>query len=147
MLFMTLLLELASHRRSFWTLWWVICPLPRLIDISEVEGPIRRLDRGSEWEPIKILLQRDKLDYVLKTQTRVPTRTCQGHVVTTDLPTLGTSPQPIQSRSTTQEAKDLSNLRSPRRTVLIVRVESPRRPGRRSTCAGRTVCKSNPNLQ
>jgi hypothetical protein len=40
----------------------------------------------------------------------VPTRTCQDHVVTTDLPTLGISPKPITSGSTTQEAKDLGNL-------------------------------------
>jgi hypothetical protein len=48
---------------------------------------------GSEWEPIKILLQRENLAFVLKSQPRIPTRVCQGHIVTTDLPTLGTHPK------------------------------------------------------
>jgi hypothetical protein len=39
-----------------------------------------------------------------------PTRACQGRVVTTDLPTLGTSPKQIPSESATQEANDLGNL-------------------------------------
>jgi hypothetical protein len=34
-----------------------------------------------------------------------------------DLPTLGTNPNSKQHRSATQEAEDLGNLRSPRRTV------------------------------
>jgi hypothetical protein len=52
---------------------------------------------GSEWEPIKILLQRENSAYSPHSQPRIPTRVCQGHVVTTDLPTLGTNPK--QSRS------------------------------------------------
>jgi hypothetical protein len=43
-----------------------------------------------------------------KITNKVPIRTCQGHVVTMDLPTIGTSPKPIQNRSTTLEAKDLA---------------------------------------
>jgi hypothetical protein len=73
------------------------------------EGPIMRPERGgSEWEPIKILLLRQNSAYTPNSQIRIPTRVCQGHVVTTDLPTLGTNPKQSQSRSTTQEAKDLA---------------------------------------
>jgi hypothetical protein len=79
----------------------------------------------SEWEPIKILLRRDELDYVPKSQLRIPTRACQGYVVTTDLPALGTSPNATQSKSRTQEVKDLGCLQD---------------PGVLSTLRGRTVC-------
>jgi hypothetical protein len=84
----------------------------------EGEGPIRRPERGgSEWELIKILLQRENPAYVPNSQPRIPTRVCQGHVVTMDVPTLGTNPKQSGSRSTTQEAKDLATLRSATRTV------------------------------
>jgi hypothetical protein len=51
--------------------------------------------------------KKDELGYTQKSQARVHTRTCQGHVVTMNLPTLATSPKPIQRGSTTQEVKDL----------------------------------------
>jgi hypothetical protein len=44
---------------------------------------------GSEWEPIKILLK--NLAYAPKSLPNNLARTCQDHVVTTDLLTLGTS--------------------------------------------------------
>jgi hypothetical protein len=65
---------------------------------------------GSEWEPIKILLLRENSAYTPNSELRVPTRVCQGHVVTTDLPTLGTNSKRSQSGSTNQEAKDLAVL-------------------------------------
>jgi hypothetical protein len=46
---------------------------------------------GSEWEPIKIILQRENLAYDPNSQLRIPTRVCQGSVVTADLPTLRTN--------------------------------------------------------
>jgi hypothetical protein len=64
--------------------------------------------------------------YTPNSQLRIPTRVCQGHVVTTDLPTLGTNPNSIQHGSTTQKAKDLGNLESARRTVCSVRADCPR---------------------
>jgi hypothetical protein len=64
--------------------------------------------------------------YTPNSQLRIPTRVCQGHVVTTDLPTIGTNPNSIQHRSTTQKAKDLGNLESTRRTVRSVRADCPR---------------------
>jgi hypothetical protein len=73
---------------------------------------------GSEWEPIKILLLRENSAYTPNSQPRIPTRVCQGHVVTTDLPTLGTNPKRSRSGSTKQEAKDLVVLRTLWRTVL-----------------------------
>jgi hypothetical protein len=60
---------------------------------APVEGPIRRPERGGEWEPIQILLLRENSAYTPNSQLRVPTRVCQGHVVTTVLPTLGTNPK------------------------------------------------------
>jgi hypothetical protein len=44
---------------------------------------------GSEWEPIKILLK--NLAYAPKSLPKNLAHTCEDHVVTTDLPTLGTS--------------------------------------------------------
>jgi hypothetical protein len=70
-----------------------------------------------------------------KTTSKGSHRTCQGHVITTDLPTLVKSPKPIQSGSTTQEAKDLSYLRGAGWTLLNVRADCPRE-GRRPS-AGR----------
>jgi hypothetical protein len=68
---------------------------------------------GSEWVPIKVFLRIAELNYAPKSQVRVPTQTCQGHIVRMDLPTVGTSPKQIQSGSTTLEAKDLGNLQWP----------------------------------
>jgi hypothetical protein len=48
--------------------------------------------------------------YVPNSQPRIPTRACQGRLVTTNLPTLGTSPKLIQRGSRTQKARDLGNL-------------------------------------
>jgi hypothetical protein len=64
--------------------------------------------------------------YVPNSQPRVPTRVCQGHVVTTDLPTLGTNPKQFQSESETQEAKGLGNLQWLEWTVRKEGVDCPR---------------------
>jgi hypothetical protein len=48
--------------------------------------------------------------YAPNSQPKIPTHACQGRVVTTDLSALGTSPNPKQHRSATQQAKDLGNL-------------------------------------
>jgi hypothetical protein len=65
---------------------------------------------GSEWEPIKILLLRENSAYTPNSQPRILTRVCQGHIVTTDVTTLGTNPKRSQSGSSNQEAKDLAVL-------------------------------------
>jgi hypothetical protein len=55
-----------------------------------IEGSIWRPERGgSDWEPIKILLEIENWAYVPNSQPRIPTRVCQGHIVTTDLPRSG----------------------------------------------------------
>jgi hypothetical protein len=77
--------------------------------------------------------------YVPNSQPRVPTRTCQGHVFTMDISTLGTSPNTIQSGSTTQEAKDLANVQSHWRTICKVWSDSLGVVGGRSEGSGRTV--------
>jgi hypothetical protein len=43
----------------------------------------------------KTSLRRAELDFAPKSQPQIPTQTSQGHVVTMDLPTLGTSPKTI----------------------------------------------------
>jgi hypothetical protein len=60
----------------------------------------------------------------------------QGHVVTTDLPTLGTNPNSKQHGSATQEAKILGDLQYPRRTVCGDRADGPRGGGKRSAGQG-----------
>jgi hypothetical protein len=68
--------------------------------------PIRRPQ--GEWTGVdKVFLWRDELDYEPMSQPWIPTQTCQGHMVTTDLLTLGTSPNSTQSGSTTQKSKGL----------------------------------------
>jgi hypothetical protein len=94
---------------------------------------------GSEWEPIKILLLSENSAYTPNSQPRIPTRVCQGHVVTTDLPTLGTNPKQSRSESTNQETKDLVILRAPFRTVRDPRADGPRSPGGRSVNHNRTT--------
>jgi hypothetical protein len=95
---------------------------------------------GSEWEPIKIVLLRENSAYTLNSPPRIPTRVCQGHVVTMDVPTLGTNPKRSQSGSMKQEAKDLAVLKQPRRTVCGHLADSPRAPhGRSATHGGRSV--------
>jgi hypothetical protein len=69
---------------------------------------------GSEWEPIKTLLQIKNSAYAPNSQPRIPTRVCQGHVLTTNLPILGTNSKQSQSGSTNQEAKDLATLTADR---------------------------------
>jgi hypothetical protein len=55
----------------------------------------------------------------------IPTRAFQGHVVTADLPTLGTNPKRSQSGSTIQEAKDIAILQQPWPTVRGHRADGP----------------------
>jgi hypothetical protein len=111
----------------------------RNLTLIPIEGPIRRPERGGEWEPIKILLQRENSAYTPNSQPRIPTQVCQGHVVTTHLPTLGTNPKRSQSGSTTQEAKDLAVLQQPLRTVREPGADGPLPTGGRSNKHNRTT--------
>jgi hypothetical protein len=64
----------------------------------------------------------------------------QGHVVMTDVPTLGTNPKRSQSGSTNQEAKDLAVRQQSRRTVRGPGANCPRPPrGRSAPHGGRSV--------
>jgi hypothetical protein len=60
---------------------------------------------GSEWEPIKILLQRENSAYASNSQPRIPTWVCQGSVVTVDLPTLGATPNDPEVKAKLKERK------------------------------------------
>jgi hypothetical protein len=102
---------------------------------------------GSEWESINILLLREKSAYAPNSQLKIPTRVSQGHVVTADLPTLGTNSKRSQSGSTNQEVKDLATLRSTRRTVRKLPVDCPRAHGGPSARHRQTVRKRLANLQ
>jgi hypothetical protein len=77
--------------------------------------------------------------YVPNSQPRFPTRVCQGHVVTTDLPTLETNPSSKQHGSATQEEKDLGDLRSLGRTVRMDQADCARGPGGPSAGSLRTI--------
>jgi hypothetical protein len=103
------------------------------------EGPIRRPEGGSEWEPIKILFQRENSAYIPNSQPRIPTQVCQGHVVTADLPTLRANPKRSQSGSKTQEVKDLAILRSAGRTVREPGADGPLPMGGPSVDRNRTT--------
>jgi hypothetical protein len=63
--------------------------------------------------------------YAPNSQPMIPTRVCQGHIVTADLPTLGTNPNSKQHESATQEAKDLGNLQCLGRTARGALVDGP----------------------
>jgi hypothetical protein len=65
----------------------------------------------------KKFFSEDELGLYPKITTEDLHTSCQGHVVTTDLPTLGTNPNSKQHGSTTQEARDLGNPRCLGRTV------------------------------
>jgi hypothetical protein len=93
---------------------------------------------GSEWEPIKNLLQRENLAYAPNSQPQIPTRVCQGSVVTADLPTLGANPKWSQSESETQGAKDWATQHWTRRTVCKHRADRLRGLGGLSADTGRT---------
>jgi hypothetical protein len=69
-----------------------------------LEGPIRRTrEGGSEWEPIKILLERDgnsnKMNTASNTRLRLTTQVGQAHVATGVPLDLGTNTQPSDSRT------------------------------------------------
>jgi hypothetical protein len=80
---------------------------------------------GSKWVLIKILLQRENSAYAPNSQPWIPTRVCQGSVVTADLPTLGANPKRSQSESEPQRAKDLASPHWTTRTVRKHRADSP----------------------
>jgi hypothetical protein len=83
--------------------------------------------------------QRTDSAYAPNSQPRIPTRACQGHVVTTDLQTLGTTPKQSLNESATQEANDLAALQNTWRTVRKHRADRPRGLGGLSVGQRRTV--------
>jgi hypothetical protein len=83
--------------------------------------------------------RRSNSAYAPNSQPRIPTRVCQGRVVTTDLPTIGTNPKQSQGESETQGAKDLATLRSLGRTVRDVLANGPLGVGGRSEKEPRTT--------
>jgi hypothetical protein len=81
----------------------------RNLALIPIEGPIRRPERGEWMGADKNSSLRMNLAYAPNSQPRITTRVCQGHIVTTYLPTLGTNPNSKKHKSATQEAKNLGN--------------------------------------
>jgi hypothetical protein len=77
--------------------------------------------------------------YSPNSQPRIPTRVCQGRVVTTDLTTQGTNPNSKQHESATHEAKDLGNLWCLGQTVRGDWADGPQGHVGRSAKATRTT--------
>jgi hypothetical protein len=87
-------------------------PQPTLIPI---EGLIRRTrEGGSEWEPIKILLEGDgesnKTNTTSNTCLRLTTQVGQAHAATEVLLDLGTNKQPSKSKHTNTHSGNLHGL-------------------------------------
>jgi hypothetical protein len=79
------------------------------------EGPIRRTrEEGSEWEPIKILLEGDGNSYKTKTASntrfRLTTQVGQVHTATEVLLDLGTNNQPSETKHTNTHSGNLHGL-------------------------------------
>jgi hypothetical protein len=74
-------------------------------DTCKIEGPIRQTrEGGSEWEPIKILLEGDansnKMNTAFNTRLRLTTQVGQVHTATEVLLDLGTNKQPSKPKHT-----------------------------------------------
>jgi hypothetical protein len=79
------------------------------------EGPIRRTrEGGSEWEPIKILLEGDgdsnKTNTASDTRFRLTTQVGQAHAATGVLLDLGTNKQPSEPKLTNTHNRNLHGL-------------------------------------
>jgi hypothetical protein len=95
------------------------CLVPLFLVISE--GPIRRTrEGGSEWEPIKILLEGDgnsyKMNTASNTRLRLTTKVGQAHVATRVPLDLGTNTHtlPTRERSATPNLESTDPHRSDR---------------------------------
>jgi hypothetical protein len=82
---------------------------------APLEGPIRRTrEGGSEWEPIKILLEGDgdsnKTNTASNTRLRLTTKVGQVHAATEVLLDLGTKKQPSEPKHTKTHNENLHGL-------------------------------------
>jgi hypothetical protein len=110
---------------------------------------------------MKILLQRENSACAPNSQPRIPTRGCQGSVVTADLPTLGATPndpevkEKLKGERLSSSALDQADCPQapggpsarPGRTVYRDRADRLRGLGGLSAKLRRTVRKQPPNLQ
>jgi hypothetical protein len=89
-------------------------------DIGQLEGPIRRTrEGGSEWEPVKILLEGDgnsnKINTASNSHLSLTTHVGQAHVATGVPLDLGTNTQPsTRERSGTPNLESTDQHRSDR---------------------------------
>jgi hypothetical protein len=112
--------------------------------LATSEGLIRRTRGGSEWEPIKILLEGDedsnKTKTASNTRLRLTTQVGQAHVATGVSLDLGTNKQPSEPKHTNTHSGNLHDLlpvlhRSDR-WPASVRPVTPVRPVNRAGQAG-----------
>jgi hypothetical protein len=88
---------------------------PGLVACQAIEGPTRRTrEGGSEWEPIKILLEGDrdsnKTNTASKTRLRLTNQVGQVHAATEVLLDLGTNKQPPEPKHTNTHSGNLHGL-------------------------------------
>jgi hypothetical protein len=97
------------------TLWHVAVLSFVVVVVVVVEGPIQRTrEGGSEWEPIKILLEGDgdsnKMNTASNTRLRLTTQVGQVHAATEVLLDLGTNKQPSEPKHTNTHSGNLHGL-------------------------------------
>jgi hypothetical protein len=117
------------------------------------EGPIRQTrEGGSEWEPIKILLEGDgdsnKTNTASNTRLRLTTQVGQVHVDTGVPLDLGTNKQPSEPKHTNTHSGNLHGLlpvlhRSDRWPAPVRPVTSVRPVGRAGQAGGCSNCTTN----
>jgi hypothetical protein len=117
------------------------------------EGPIRRTrEGGSEWEPIKILLEGDgdsyKTNTASNTRLRHTTQVGQVHTATEVLLDLGTNKQPSELKHTNTHSRNLHGLlpmlhRSDRWLAPVTPVTPVRPVDRVGQAGGCSSCTTN----
>jgi hypothetical protein len=117
----------------------------------QYEGPIRRTrEGGSEWEPIKILLEGDgdsnKTNTASNTRLRLTTQVGQAHIATGVPLDLGTNKQPSEPKHTNTHSGNLHGLlpvlHRSHRWLAPVRPVTPVRPVDSAGQAGGYSCRT-----
>jgi hypothetical protein len=101
--------------RHPWILDWLESIKTRNLTLIPIEGLIwRTREGGSEWEPIKILLEGDgdsnKTNTASNTCLQLTTQVGQAHATTGVLPDLGTNKQPSEPKLTNMHSGNLHGL-------------------------------------
>jgi hypothetical protein len=127
---MDFIVGLPRTRDGYDSIWVIVDRL--------TEGPKRRTrEGGSEWEPIKILLEGDgnsnKTNTASNTRLRLTTQVGQVHTATEVLLDLGTNKQPSEPKHTNTHSGNLHDL-----LPVLHRSDRWHAPVRPMACAGQT---------